>query len=152
MSDVYDRRNQMTQTTLSNLRYRVILVVTAICLLVICYCFWPEQNASATRQLHALLLSTSASIDSQIANLEPFVRIGDHIDDVRQRLSPNPENARRGVKRRTDWSLALKGVSLELAIEADGRVVGIGRHIYGIDDGPFWYVRPRWYQLTADMN
>jgi hypothetical protein len=77
---------------------------------------------------------------------------GDHIDDVRQRLSPAPENAMHGVKRRTDWSLTLQDVNLELAIESDGRVVGIGRHIYGIDDGPFWYVRPRYYHLTTDIN
>ena len=142
----------MRQTPSQFFRACPILAAVVICCLVIGYGFWPQRNANARRHVRAVLLKTAASTDEQITNLERFVRIGDHIDDVRHRLSPDPESEPKGVKRPTEWSLGLQGVNLEIAIESDGRVVGIGRHIYGTDDGPFWYVSPRWYHLVSGVN
>jgi hypothetical protein len=127
-------------------------LVSVVCCVVIGYCVWPRPDAIARRDVQAVLLVTSITADQQIANLERFVRIGDQIDVVRRRLAVEFEDSPKGVKRRTMWSLGLQGVSLELAIESDGKVVGIGRHIHGVDDGPFWYAPPRWNQLALDVN
>ena len=88
----------------------------------------------------------------QIARLERLVRIGDTLKDVEKRLTPTPNNDRKGVTRPTYWALGLDGVNLEVAIESDGRVVGIGRYIWDRDDEPVWYAPPQWYHPVSQAD
>ena len=129
-----------------------IIAVAAFCCLIVGYAVWPLPNESARRQVGTVLLDTSTATQQQLDQLADFVQVGDHIDDVRSRLSPDPANEEKGVKRQTEWSLGLQGVNLELAIEADGRVVGIGRHIHDTDDGVVWLSPPEWYSIASQEN
>ena len=108
------------------------------------YCLWPSGNWYARRQLRVELMSLSTSPNEKLERLGRFVKIGDHIDTVRKKLTVPPTSEMKGVHRNTYWSLGLDGVNLELAIAANGRVVGIGRDIWGQDVEPVWYA-PVWY-------
>ena len=117
--------------------------VLVTCALLI-YCLWPSGNWYARRQLRVELMSLSTSPNEKLERLERFVKIGDHIDTVRKKLTDPPTSEMEGVRRNTFWSLGLDGVNLELAIAGNGRVVGIGRDIWGKDHEPEWFAPVRW--------
>lgn len=77
------------------------------------------------------------------------MKVGDHIDTVRKKLTAMPTSEMKGVRRNTYWSLGLNGVNLELAIAANGRVVGIGRDIWGKDHEPEWFAPVSWPEHAA---
>ena len=116
------------------------------------YCLWPSVNWYARRQLRVELMSLSTSPDEELERLGRFVKIGDHIDTVRKKLTDPPTSEMKGVRRNTFWSLGLDGVNLELAIAANGRVVGIGRDIWGKDHEPEWFAPVRWPDHAADAR
>jgi hypothetical protein len=116
------------------------------------YFLWPSGNWYARRQLRAELMSPSNSADEKLERLGRFVKIGDHIDAVRKKLTDPPNSEVKGVKRNTYWSLGLDGVNLELAIAANGRVVGIGRDIWGKDHEPEWFGTVWWPDHAADAR
>ena len=139
-------------TSLNTRAKRIILFIGAVCCIVIaCFC-WPSPNWNARRQLRAELMTMSGTSEVQLARLERFVRIGDNIHDVIDRLTVTPSRDREDVKRPTYWSLGLDGVNLELAIETDGQVVGIGRYVWDLDDEPVWYAPPQWYQTESQAG
>lgn len=145
-------RRYHPMTSLSTRSKRILLSIGAVCGVVIaCFC-WPYPNWIARHQLRAELMTISGTSEVQLARLERFVRIGDNIHDVSNRLTPSPSSDRKDVNRRTYWSLGLDGVNLELAIESDGRVVGIGRYIWDQDDEPVWYAPPQWYQPVSQAD
>jgi len=121
------------------------------CVLVI-YCLWPSGNWYARRKLRAELMSLSTSPNEKLDRLGRFVKIGDHIDTVRKKLTDLPASEMKGVRRNTYWSLGLNGVNLELAIAANGHVVGIGRDIWGKDHEPEWFAPVRWPDRAADAR
>jgi hypothetical protein len=116
------------------------------------YFLWPSGNWYARRQLRAELMSPSGSPDEKLERLEPFVKIGDHIDAVRKKLTDPPASDTKGVDGNTFWSLGLDGVNLELAIAANGRVVGIGRDIWGKENEPEWYTPVWWPEHAANAH
>ncbi len=125
--------------------------VLVTCALLI-YCLWPSGNWYARRQLREELMSLSTSPNEQLERLGRFVKIGDHIDTVRKKLTDPPTSEMKGVRRNTYWSLGLDGVNLELAIAANGRVVGIGRDIWGKDHEPEWFAPVRWPDHAANAR
>ena len=125
--------------------------VFVTCALLI-YCLWSSGNWYARRQLREELLSLSTSPNEQLERLGRFVKIGDHIDTVRKKLTDPPTSEMKGVRRNTYWSLGLDGVNLELAIAANGRVVGIGRDIWGKDHEPEWFAPVRWPDHAANAH
>lgn len=125
--------------------------VLLTCVLLIFF-LWPSGNWYARRQLRAELMSPSTSPDEKIKQLGRFVEIGDHIDTVRKKLTDPPTSEMKGVKRNTFWSLGLDGVNLELAIAANGRVVGIGRDIWGKEHEPEWFAPVSWPDHAADSR
>lgn len=125
--------------------------VLLTCALLIFF-LWPSGNWYARRQLRAELMSRSNSPDEKLERLGRFVKIGDHIDAVRTKLTDPPNSEVKGVKRNTYWSLGLDGVNLELAIAANGRVVGIGRDIWGKDHEPEWFGPVWWPDHAADAR
>ena len=139
-------------TSLSTRSKRILLFIGAVgCIVIACFC-WPSPNWIARHQLRAELMTMSGTSEVQLSRLERFVRIGDNIHDVNNRLTPTPSRDRKDVKRPTCWSLGLDGVNLELAIESDGRVVGIGRYIWDRDDEPVWYAPPQWYHPVSQAD
>lgn len=116
------------------------------------YLLWPSGNWYARRQLRAELLKPADSRENQLARLERFVKLGDHIDVVRKKLTDPPTSEIKGVDRNTYWSLGLDGVNLELAIAANGRVVGIGCDIWGPENEPVWYAPVWWPDHAADAR
>ncbi len=128
----------------------------AICMLVagglLIMILLPSENWYARRQLRAELLSVADSPDDELLRLSRFVKLGDHIDEVRRKLTVSPASEQKGVDRNTYWSLGLDGVNLELAIAANGRVVGIGRYIWDQDDEPVWYAPVWWPDHIADAR
>lgn len=125
--------------------------VLLTCALLIC-CLWPSGNWYARRQLRAELMSLSNSPDEKLERLGRFVKVGDHIDTVRKKLTDPPTSEMKGVRRNTYWSLGLDGVNLELAITANGRVVGIGRDIWGKDHEPEWFAPVWWPDHASDAR
>ena len=116
------------------------------------YSLWPSGNWYARRQLRAELMSVSNSPDEKLERLGRFVKVGDHIDAVRKKLTDPPTSEMNGVDRNTYWSLGLDGVNRELAIAANGRVVGIGRDIWGQDHDPEWYAPVWWPDHATDAR
>lgn len=125
--------------------------VLVTCALLI-YCLWPSGNWYARRQLRVELMSLSTSPNEKLERLGRFVKIGDHIDTVRKKLTDPPTSEMEGVRGNTFWSLGLDGVNLELAIAANGRVVGIGRDIWGKDHEPEWFAPVRWPDHAANAR
>ncbi|CAN0493059.1 unnamed protein product, partial [Discosporangium mesarthrocarpum] len=100
------------------------------------YAFW-VPNWIARRHVTQILLSNKAD-DIQLAALQPYVQLGDSSASVARKLSPKPSDMRRRT-RPAFHSYGLNGVNLELAILADGTIVGIGRYIHGGGtNGPVW--------------
>lgn len=116
------------------------------------YCLWPSGNWYARRKLRVELMSLSTSPNEKLERMGRFVKIGDHIDTVRKKLTDPPTSEMKGVRRNTFWSLGLDGVNLELAIAANGRVVGIGRDIWGKDHEPEWFAPVRWPDHAANAR
>lgn len=125
--------------------------VLVTCALLI-YCMWPSGNWYARRKLRVELMSLSTSPNEKLERMGRFVKIGDHIDTVRKKLTDPPTSEMKGVRRNTFWSLGLDGVNLELAIAANGRVVGIGRDIWGKDHEPEWFAPVRWPDHAANAR
>jgi hypothetical protein len=125
--------------------------VLVTCALLI-YCLWPSGNWYARKKLRVELMSLSTSPNEILERLGRFVKIGDHIDTVRKKLTDPPTSELKGVRRNTFWSIGLDGVNLELAIAANGRVVGIGRDIWGKDHEPEWFAPVRWPDHAADAR
>ena len=121
-------------------------VLTALILIWVC---WPSDAWFARRQLRAELMSISASPETELERLSGFVKLGDHIDTVRKKLTDPPTSEMRGVNKNTYWSLGLDGVNLELAITQQGRVVGIGRYIWAQDEEVVWYKSAWWPDRVA---
>ena len=123
---------------------RSALVVAGALVFVtaVAYFCWPAPNTVARSRVRAVLHS-SASPQQHLEELEPFVKIGDNISKVHNCLSPTP-NAQNTIERPTEWALGLGDANLVLAVHANGRVVGIGRHLYGVDDGTIWLSAPQW--------
>ena len=94
-------------------------------------------------------MTASQTPEEELQRLARFVKPGDHIDAVRKKLTDPPTSEIHGVERNTYWSLGLDGVNLELAVTEQGRVVGIGRHIWDKDDGVVWYKSVWWPDHVA---
>ena len=97
-------------------------------------------------------MNPSNSPDEILERLGRFVETGDHIDTVRKKLTDPPASEVKGVNCNTYWSLGLDGVNLELAIAANGRVVGIGRDIWGKDHEPEWFAPVCWPDHAGDSR
>lgn len=120
------------------LRRRHVLLVAGLILLT-GWLFIPA-NSFARYRVKSVLLS-DRSADEQLRQLERYVRIGDENSTVNRRLSPRPDQD-VAVKGPAWHSYGLGDVNLELAIEADGSIIAIGRLRYAIDDQIDWLTPP----------
>jgi hypothetical protein len=93
-------------------------------------------------KISSTLLSSSTP-QQQLAELSPYVKLGDRISDVHHRIAPLPDEDLQ-IERPTEHSYGLGESNLVLAIDANGTVIGIGRHKNGIDDGTVWLSPPNW--------
>jgi hypothetical protein len=117
------------------------IVGALLSLIAIVYYCWPLPNALARSRVRSIL--HAGSTPQQLKQLEPFVKVGDHISGVYNRLSPTPDSQSK-TRRPTEWALSLGDAHLILAFQADGRIIGIGRHLKGIDDGTVWLSAAPW--------
>ncbi len=125
-----------------NSRQKITAIVSLLLLVgVACYLWFPP-NARARSSVRAILLG-GESTTQQLERLEPYVRVGEHIDSVRKRLTPRPDQEVDDGNRAQEWALGLSDVNLVLAVRADGRVIRIGRHIHKLDDGTVWLSPPK---------
>lgn len=118
-------------------RQKVIgITVLSVSLFAIAYFCWVNSNAAARGNVVSILRSESTP-QQKLDELEPYVRLGQHISAVDDRLAVNPDGYQHSG-RPTEHAFGFGGTSLVLHIRADGSVARIGRHVSGIDDGPLW--------------
>lgn len=118
------------------------MIPVLLAVVVLVYLVIREPNASNRARISSILLSSSTP-QQQLNELLPYVKLGDHIATVDPKVSAQPEGM-MSVSRPTEHAYGLRDVNLVLAIRANGRVVGIGRHKIGVDDGTVWLLPPDW--------
>ena len=129
----------------SMLKYPRLLALGTFALVsgVICCQVWPGPYWMARRQVRYELLHSTGDLPSAtLTRLEPYVRIGEDINTVKRRICLT--NDAKVYHRNSTLAIGLGDVNLELAIAKGGRIVGIGRHIHGEDDGEIWFAPPQW--------
>ena len=99
--------------------------------------FWPTGESQPAHEIRTILTNDSLTAAEQIEQLAPFVRVGDNLQTVQQRILNNSKRKWK-VDRRTEFGVGLGGVNLTMLVESDGRVLAIGKHIYEDDDGTVW--------------
>lgn len=97
-------------------------------------------NAYGRYRVRSILLS-DLSVEEQLERLDPYVRLGDSNTAVNRKLSARPEQDVT-PKRPTESAYGLDGVNLVLAVKSNGRIIAIGRHKWGTDDGTIWLTEP----------
>jgi hypothetical protein len=133
----------MLSWRLTKKRATVTIAAGLLALVGVAYVCWPAPNASARADV-AVILRKPTSPKQQIEDLLPFVKIGDHISGVRNRLYSDPSDQPR-IERATELTIPVASdTQLVLAIRRGGKVVGIGRHLKDVDDGTCWFVEPEW--------
>jgi hypothetical protein len=105
--------------------------------------FWPE-NWYARSQVRDILIK-SAPPQDLLAELQPYIKVGDTYDAVHYRLAPQPYEY-KPITNNTTWSLQVgKDVGLVVAMRASGEVVGIGRYRAGFDKSRIeWLANCTW--------
>lgn len=117
-------------------------VAACICLLVITGFNLVDPNARTRAAIESILLAESAP-QKKLEDLAPYVRIGEDISAVHNRIAPDSKQVFR-IDRPTEHAYGLGDSNLMVAIRANGTIAGIGRHRYGIDDGTVWLAPPEW--------
>jgi hypothetical protein len=117
---------------LSNLNLKMVwCLLIGIVSVAIAAQLWPS-NWYARARVRDILLK-SAPPEQLVAELEPYLKIGDTYDAVQHRLGPQPSKY-KPLTDNTTWSLQVgKDVGLVVDMIASGEVVSIGRYRAGID-------------------
>lgn len=124
-------------------RWLLALATFALVSLVICCYVWTIPNWVTRRQVRYELLHSRGDVPAAtLTRLEPYVRIGEDINTVKRRICLTHDE--KVYHRNSTLAIGLGDVNLELAIAKGGRIVGIGRHIHGEDDGEIWFAPPQW--------
>jgi hypothetical protein len=135
---------KMSRLTNVNQKNFWILLIGLAGLLGLAAAFWPESNWYARAQVRDVLLK-SAPPEQLLAELEPYIKVGDAYDEIQHRLAPQPSKY-EPLTRMTEWRLQVaKGAALVVALRANGEVIGIGRWRDGIDkEDAEWLAKPAW--------
>lgn len=95
-----------------------------------------DPTRQTRREVTSILLSP-ASNEEQIEQLAAYVKLGDHIADVKQRLTQYSDSP-RSFDTHVEVTFFFDGVNLELHHTPLGEIIGIKKHAYGNGDPPVW--------------
>jgi hypothetical protein len=124
-------------------RKGIWILIISVGLLVFAAQFWPE-NWYARAQVRDILIKSSPP-EELLAELGPYIKVGDSYDAIYDRLAPRPSSC-KPLTENTQWCLQVgKEVGLVVAMRASGEVVGIGRYRAGIQKNRIeWLANVAW--------
>ncbi len=125
------------------------MIAIVACSLPLLAFFWNVPRRGPQKEMRTIL-SSDLEPSTIATRLDRYVALGDDIAQVRRKLALTKERTQHNG-RPAEWALGLGDVSLVLAIDQEGKVVGIGRH-RPTDDGTLWFTRPEWDRVNPSSD